>query len=58
MSNKIWNDTVAVDLTDVISIVLEYLLSQIFFLLFEQEISFLCCWGFGVDIPVILTPGL
>lgn len=31
MSNKIWNDIITVDLTGVISIVLEYLLSQIFF---------------------------
>lgn len=58
MSNKIWNVTVAVDLTNVISLVLEYLHPQIFFFLFEQELSFLCCWGFGVDIRVILTPGL
>lgn len=28
------------------------------FLLFEQELSFLCSWGFGVDIRAILTRGL
>lgn len=44
MSNKIWNGTVAVDLSKVISIVFEYLLSQIFSFYLNKKSPF-CAAG-------------
>jgi hypothetical protein len=40
VSNKIWNGIVAVDLTNVISIVLQYLLSQIYSLYLNKNSTF------------------